>query len=159
MAGLTETLARHRLVGLDTAVFIYLLEDVPPYAALARSVLESIASGAVGGVTSALSLMELAVKPLRAGRADLADEYEARISGISNLLVAELDRTALRRAAEIRASYRLQPADALRVGACLRHGATAFLTNDRDFRRLDEIDVILLSDYLEHDGLIDDGQR
>jgi predicted nucleic acid-binding protein len=64
------------------------------------------------------------------------------------LAVALLSWT--RCAAELRASYRLRPADALQVAACLVYGATAFLTNDRDLRRIGDLQVLLLEDFVEH---------
>ncbi len=158
MGEIGSSLTRHRLVGLDTSVFIYRLERGTPFGDPAALVLEAVASGIVRGVTSALTLMELTVKPLQTGRAELADRYETLVTTFPHLSVAELDRPTLRRAAELRARYRLRPVDALHVAACLQHGATAFATNDRDFRRLGKIDVLLLSDFVEHDGRIGDGQ-
>jgi predicted nucleic acid-binding protein len=152
VAGLAEVLAGHKVVGLDTTVFAYRLEGRAPFAAPSALALLAVASGSVRGVTSALTLMELVVKPLQAGRTDQADRYEALVNGFPNLVVAELDRPTLRRAAELRALRRLRPIDALHLAACLQQGATAFLTNDGDFRRVrEEVEVVLLSDFLASD--------
>lgn len=151
MAGIVTALARHQLVGLDTSVFIYHLEADTPTAEVATAALRAITAGITGGVTSGLSLMELTVKPLRLGRVDVADEYEMLVTNIPNLAVTDLDRSTLRRAAELRATFRLHPADAIQLAACLHHGATAFLTNDRDFRLVDQIEVLLLSTFVERD--------
>jgi hypothetical protein len=35
------------------------------------------------------------------------------------------------------------------VGACLEHGTTAFLTNDRGLRRVGELETLLLEDFVE----------
>ena len=38
----------------------------------------------------------------------------------------------------------------LQVAACLQHGATAFLTNDRDLRRIGSaVEVLLLADFVD----------
>jgi predicted nucleic acid-binding protein len=109
-----------------------------------------MASGGFEGVTSILTLMELIVKPLQMGRVDVANDYEALIGAFPHLLVAEIDRATSRRAAELRAAYRLRPVDALQIAACLDHGATALLTNDRDLRSVGERDVVLLDDFVSY---------
>lgn len=148
MAGIADVLREHSVVGLDTAIFIYHLEATSRRAALAGSVLTGLANGAFRGVTSVLTLMELAVKPLQLGRPDVADEYEVLLSNYPNLTIVPLDRAVARGAADLRATYRLRPADALQVSACLRAGANAFLTNDRDLRRISEAPVLLLDDFV-----------
>jgi predicted nucleic acid-binding protein len=141
---LTETLKRHDLVGFDTSVFIHQIEDSPRYAAVADEALDALSKG----ITSILTLMEVTVRPLQLGRQDAADEYEVLISSFPNLLVVELDQACARRAAELRAAYRLRPADALQVAACLKHGAAALLTNDKGLRRVQDLEVILLDDFV-----------
>ena len=148
MAGIADVLEEHYVVGLDTAIFIYHLEALSPRAALVGSVFTALANGVFQGVTSILTLMELAVKPLQLGRPDVADEYEVLLSNYPNLTFVSLDRAVARQAAELRAIYRLRPADAFQVSACLRSGAGAFLTNDRDLRRISEVSVLLLDDFV-----------
>jgi predicted nucleic acid-binding protein len=93
--------------------------------------------------------MEVAVRPLQLGRPDIADEYEILLANYPHLLISDIARSITRRAAALRATHRLKPADAVQVAACIEHGATAFVTNDRDLRRLTEIDVLILGDFLE----------
>ena len=65
-----------------------------------------------------------------------------------NLIIAALDRPIARRTAELRAEYRLRPADALHVAAWLEQGATAFLSNDRELRRITHLHVWMLEDFV-----------
>lgn len=148
MGELTETLRQHNLVGIDTSIFIYQVEDSPRYAALSEEALGALSNGVFKGVTSILTMMEVAVRPLQLGRHDAADEYELLLGSFPNLLVVELDRACARRAAELRATYRLRPSDSLQVAACLQHGATALLTNDKGLRRIQDLDVIVLDDFV-----------
>ena len=147
MADLAATLRRHARIGLDTSVFIYHIEERGPFAEAAGVAMDEMASGAFVGVTSVLTLMEIAVRPLQLGRSDVAEEYEVLLANYPNLEVAAIDRATARRAAELRARHRLRPADALQVAASLEHRATAFLTNDRALRRVDDIEVLLLADF------------
>jgi predicted nucleic acid-binding protein len=148
MAELTEILGRHAVVGIDTSIFIYHIEGSTRYAGLAGDALIALARGDYQGVTSVLTLMEITVQPLRFGRSIAADEYELLLSSLPNLRIVGVDRDVSRRAAELRAAYRLQPADALQVAACLLHQATAFLTNDKGLRRVTELEVVLLDDFV-----------
>ena len=148
MGSLTDALRRHQRVGLDTSIFIYQLEDSPRYAELAEESLDAVERGNVAGATSVLTLMEVSIVPLRLGRSDAADAYQSLISSFPNLDVIGIDGDVARRAAALRAAYNLRPADALQVAACLHAGASAFLTNDRALRRVQELQVLLLDQFL-----------
>jgi hypothetical protein len=65
MAGLAATLRRHEHVGLDTPVFTYHIEGTARLAGPTGVVLDELADGAFAGVTSVLTLMQIAVKPLQ----------------------------------------------------------------------------------------------
>jgi len=148
VADLAAALRRHQRIGLDTPIFIYHLEGTTHLAGLAGVALDELAGGAFSGVTSVLTLMEIAVKPLQLRRPDIAEEYEVLLANYPNLVIAALDRPTARRAADLRAGYRLRPADALQVAACLEQGATAFLSNDRDLRRITDLHVWMLEDFV-----------
>jgi predicted nucleic acid-binding protein len=149
VATIAAALSDHRRVGLDTSVFIYHIKATSPYAAPAAMVLDSLSAGAFAGITSVLALMEIAVKPLQLDRPEAADEYELILTNYPHLTIVDVDRTIARRAAELRAIYRLRPADALHLGTSLERGATAFVTNDKDLRRVTDLDVILLEDFVD----------
>ena len=110
--------------------------------------MDELARGSFTGVTSVLTLMEIAVKPLHHGRPDVAEEYEVLLANYPNLVIAAIDRPPARRAAELRSQYRLLPADALQVAACLEQGATALLSNDRELRRITDLQVWMLADFV-----------
>lgn len=148
MADLAVALRRHERIGVDTPIFIYHIEGTTHLAGLAGVALDELAGGAFTGVTSVLTLMEIAVKPLQMGRPDVAEEYDVLLANYPNLVIAAIDRPTARRAAELRAEYRLRPADALQVAACLEQGATAFLSNDRELRRIADLKVWMLADFV-----------
>ena len=139
---------QHERIGVDTPIFIYHIAGTTQLAGLAGVALDELAGGSFTGVTSVLTLMEIAVKPLQMRRPDVAEEYEVLLANYPNLVIAALDWPAGRRAAELRAEYRLRPAGALQVAACLDHGATAFLSNDRDLRRITHLQVWMLEDFV-----------
>lgn len=149
MAGLITALRSSALVGIDTAIFIYRLEQAEIFGDLASDALESLALGEYQAVTQILTLMELTVKPWRLNQPEIAREYEELLVTFPNLSVAMIDVETARHAAQLRAVHRLLPADALQIVACIESGAQAFLTNDRDLRRVTEIPILLLSDFLD----------
>ena len=142
------TAFQHERIGVDTPIFISHIEGTTHLAGLAGVAMDELARGAFTDVTSVLTLMEIDVKPLQMRRPDIAEEYEVLLANYPNLVIAALDRPAARRAAELRAEYRLRPADALQVAACLEQGATAFLSTDRDLRRITDLQVWMLEDFV-----------
>lgn len=147
MDRLASLLHRHQVVGLDTSVFIYHIEGDRRYSAAVGAALEALARGEFGAVTSVVTLMEIAVRPLQLGRPDVADEYEILIANYPYLTIVDVDRAVARRAAALRAAYRLRPADAIQLGACLEQSVSGFLTNDKGLQRVQELEIILLDDF------------
>ena len=142
-----ERLAGHSIVGLDTSVFIYHFEDHPRYRPLTQELLEAVQAGEQRAVTSVITVMELTVRPWQIGRPAVAHHHEALLVHFPNLTLVEVGRDVARRAAQLRARFRIRPADALQVASGLLHGATAFVTNDHRLRQLaSELDIILLDD-------------
>jgi predicted nucleic acid-binding protein len=106
---------QHERIGVDTPIVI---SHIAGTTHLAGETLDELAGGAFTSVTSVLTLMEIAVTPLHIRPPDVAEEYEVPLANDPNLVVAALDRPASRRAAELRAGYRLRPAGAWQVAAC-----------------------------------------
>ena len=150
MDELSKRLAKAKVIGLDTPIFIYFLEDHPRYGPLAQITINGIEKGKWQGVTSTITLMEITVRPWQLGREAAAREYEAVLVHFPNLSVVDVDRNVARAAAQLRAKYNVSPPDALQVAASLSFGAKAFLTNDRRLSKLqDLIDVLVLDDFVE----------
>ncbi len=146
MAALASALAGHRLIALDTSVWIYHFEGSATYGRAADSILEAVSAGNVAAVASELVLLELLVAPLRKGAQDIADEIELTLLHFPHLQLAPLTRGVLVRAAEIRARYGLRTPDAIMVATAIEADATLAITNDRDWARVQEIEILLVQD-------------
>ena len=96
MADLAAALRRHERIGVDTPIFISHIEGTTHLAGLAGVAMDELAGGAFTGVTSVLTLMEIAVKPLHMGRPDVAEEYEVLLANYPNLVIAAIDRPTAR---------------------------------------------------------------
>ena len=145
--GLTAALGRGR-TAIDTAVFIYLIEEHPGFLPVVAPLFEETARGKRELVTSAVTLLEVLVVPYRAGDLALAERYEALLTRSRGLRLVELDRTQLRAAAQLRARYRVRTPDALQLAAGLSRDCTAFLTNDRELPEIPGIRIVQLREHL-----------
>jgi predicted nucleic acid-binding protein len=134
---------------IDTAVFIYLIEEHPEFMPLVAPIFEETARGKRELVTSAVTLLEVLVVPYRAGDLALAERYEALLTRSRGLRLIDLDRTQLRAAAQLRGRYRVRTPDALQLAAALSHGCAAFLTNDRELPEISGIRIVQLREYVE----------
>jgi predicted nucleic acid-binding protein len=148
MGRLTALLRDHERMGLDTSIFIYHLERHPRYFPLTQALLSGVEAGTWTAVASTVALMELTVRPWQLERPDVARAYEDALTQFPHLTLADVTRDVARRAAQLRAQHSLRPADALHVATALAHDATLFVTNDRDFARLDIPHIVLLSDFV-----------
>lgn len=114
---------------LDSCVLIYALEGSDQ---LRRHTLQQLEHyGDTDWVISDLVRMECLVGPLRS-----ADQIRllAYRSFFSDCSVVPLHPDVLERAAELRASTRLQTADAIHLAPAMHWGCDALLTNDRAFQ-------------------------
>lgn len=145
---IVDALRSFQRVGFDTPVFVYHIEQASRWAAPASAALGAMTDGRFAGMTSVLTLLEIAIKPLRLGRPEIADAYEALIGDITNLAINNVDVRSARIGAELRATYGLRTPDSLQIAACFVNGAEAFVTNDRRLRRVKEIDIVVLDDFV-----------
>jgi predicted nucleic acid-binding protein len=136
-------------VGIDSVVFIYLIEEHRRYLPLVEELFTAVDAGRLPAVTSSLTLLEVLVMPYRAGDLSLAERYEALLTRSRGLRLVELDRAVLRIAAQLCAVYPgLRTPDALQLAAARAAGCTALLTNDRRIPSLPGLRVVELVGYL-----------
>jgi predicted nucleic acid-binding protein len=145
---LRRAVEKHKVIGLDTAPFIYYMEDVAPYADLLDPVFRLMDSRAVRAVTSTVTFAEILTKPFADKNFSLADEIKFTLRSFSSLAVVAIDEKLAEAAALIRARYTIRLPDALQVAAAIQGEASLFLTNDKPVKKVDAIEVMLLSDYL-----------
>lgn len=135
-------------LGLDTSIFIYFLEEHPTYLPLVEPIFEAIDGGEIQGVTSALTLLETIVVPLRSGNESLARRYESLLTRSRGLKLVHLDLALLKASAHLRAVSRIKTPDAIQLAAALSEGCATFLANDRRYPQFPGIRILQLDDYL-----------
>lgn len=150
MADLQRRLSNHKIIGIDTSIFIYHFEAHSTYQPVTTTILYNIQTGQQRAIISTVALMELTVHPWRAKQPQVARHYEALLVHFPHLTLVDVTRDVARKAAQLRAAFKIRPADALHVASALTHQATAFVTNDKGVLRLNaQLDVILLDAFIE----------
>ena len=137
-------LRRHRLVALDTSVFIYQIEANARYLPFTDHIFSWLEQAGGHGVTSTVTMTELLVQPYR-------EFDEPRVHGFFGLpatfpnlqwVAPSLEIADL--AARIRAAHRLRTPDALQAATAVHAGATGLVSNDRVFKRLGAFETLVL---------------
>ena len=134
-------------VGIDTAIFIYFIEEDPRFLSLIEPLFRQANDGARELITSALTLLEVLVVPYRASNRALADRYEALLTRSRGIRVVDLTREQLRAAAQLRAATAVRTPDALQLVAAVTNGCGTFLTNDRRLPSVPGLRIRQLSSY------------
>lgn len=129
-------------VALDTAIFIYLIEEHPQFLQEVLPLFREADEGKRKLVTSALTLLEVLVVPYRAGNRLLAERYEALLTRSRGIQVVDLSRDQLRAAAQLRAVTGVKTPDALQLVAAISRGCTTFVTNDRRLPPIPGLQVV-----------------
>jgi predicted nucleic acid-binding protein len=141
-------LRRHHRIALDTSIFIYQLEANPRYLALADAVFSWVERAGHEAVTSTITMTELLVPSYRDNDEHRVDEFYGLLSTYPNLQWIAPDLETADLAARLRAVYRLRTPDALQAATGIRATATAFITNDPVFARIDEFESVVFDQLL-----------
>jgi predicted nucleic acid-binding protein len=147
---LERFLGRHRRIGIDTAPLIYHLEGDNKYLGVTTALFTRLQGQAVSAVTSTLTLTELLVQPYRMNDPARVSTVLAATVLLRHLEWEPVTLLVADRAAQLRADHGLRTADAIQLATALVAGATGFVTNDLSFRRIKEIEVLVLDDVADN---------
>jgi uncharacterized protein len=137
-------------IGVDTAIFIYFIEENPTFLPLIEPLFREVDEGRRELVTSALTLLEVLVVPYRLGNHLLAGRYEAILTRSRGIKVADISHDHLRAAAQLRAATGVKTPDSLQVIAAIAAKCSSFVTNDRALPTLPGIRILQLNSYIRH---------
>ena len=123
------------LVYWDTMLFIYWLEDHKAYAPRVQAIFERLSQHGDTLCTSVFSVGEVLVGPYRQRQTELAAKIKAYFLSASVELLPFTAATA-DRYAQIRATHRFSPADAIHLASAAEAGVDLFITNDAALHRI-----------------------
>jgi predicted nucleic acid-binding protein len=124
------------------------LEKNPRYWELALATLRWTEEIGHTAVTSTVTVTELFAKPLRALDTRRIAQMQNLLTDFPNLTWVPVDLELANQAARIRAAYNLKTPDALQAATAFLSGATAFITNDAIFERIQQFETLMLDRLL-----------
>ncbi|BAZ70812.1 putative PilT protein (plasmid) [Fischerella sp. NIES-4106] len=132
---------------IDTSVVIYTIEGNPDYYSLLQPLWSKFYTGEIQIVSSELILMEVLVVPLRNGNNSLVADYEELLLS-SQVQLISITQSILQQAANLRAKTNLKTPDAIHAATALSVNCNQFITNDKGFRNVPGLPVVILSEVL-----------
>jgi len=133
-------------IGIDSMLFIYLLEDHPEFSNTVSSILKDVESGKMIGVTSVITQLEILVKPKKDHNLPAIEAYKSILSDFPNLEIVPVDNEIADIASTLRADYGIKTPDAIQVATSIKEECSVFVTNDLALKKIKEIKVLTLKD-------------
>lgn len=139
---------RGKRICIDTAPIIYFIEEHPKYRDIIRPIFVEIDSKNIEAITSTITLLEVLVHPFRTNNETLAEKYREILLSSEGLFTFEILHEVSEMASRLRAKYSLRTPDAIQIAVGILYGAINFLTNDPNLKKISEIKVLVLDDFL-----------
>ena len=139
----------YEVIGLDAMSFIYHFEKKPHFGPITKVLFAHIQAGKVSAVISVLLAGEVLTGVKKVGNREMILRYRHIFSEFPNLTLHDADMHVMEKMSDLRAAYGLKTPDAIHVATALLNGAQAFVTNDTGLKRVNELDVLVLEDYVE----------
>ncbi|HVU10115.1 MAG TPA: PIN domain-containing protein [Phototrophicaceae bacterium] len=143
---IATALAHVQRLCIETAPYIYYVENHPIYADKMKLVFQIVETGTIEIKTSVVTLTETLMKPIRANDQTVADSYRELLTDTDYIRLISVTPEIAQRAAYVRARYNLRTPDALHVASALEAKCDAFLTNDLGIKRVTELKVLVLDE-------------
>jgi len=124
------------------------MERNPKYFQVANAVFEWLDRPGSSAVTSTVALTEILVQPYKNANLPQAQNFYALLTTIPNLEWIAPSLHIADSAAWLRARYRMRTPDALIAATAVLAHASAFVTNDPIFRRVPNLDTLILDEHI-----------
>jgi predicted nucleic acid-binding protein len=132
-----------KTIALDTAPLIYCVEENPHFLELVRPFFGALEADEFKAMTSTLTITETLVKPLRHGLRELAHAFHGLLA--EHVEIMPVTAEIAEGAAKLRADHGPRIPDAIQVATAVTHKTDFFLTNDARLGRLNQLEVLVLS--------------
>lgn len=133
---------KHRLIGLDTNVFIYHFEDNPKFVSYTQLIFDELSKNKLQAVTSIVSVIEALSYP---SPQKVLTSIEDGFKTTPNLTIYDLNHDLALEAAKIRRKYGFRLPDSVQLATAVKSKAQAFVSNDDRLKRFRELPIVLLS--------------
>jgi len=137
-------------VYLDANIFIYTIEHSDIYKPLLTELFKQIDYGNIQAITSELTLAEVLVKPFADENTELVSIYQNLLVSAEIITLLNINQKILLDSAKYRAKFGGKLPDAIHVTTAISSNAKFLLTNDNGIKVSDLIEVLYLSDFVDH---------
>ncbi len=137
----------YKRVFIDTAPFIYYLEQNLYYFEKAKEFFLYCYENDIEMITSTITIEEYFVYPYKSGKLELINNFQNFISSLG-IRVINIDKRIANQAAMIRAEFKdFKSMDALQIATAIESHCDVFLTNDKQLRQEKKIECITLDEW------------
>lgn len=144
-----RNLLRLERICLDSMCFIYQFTGNKLYSPLTNNIVSLLEQNKIKAITSVVTVVEIFVHEEKMSDALTIKAYEQTFLTIPNLEIIPIDWNIARFASKFRAKYSfLKTPDALQIATTLLKGCNGFITNDAKLKKVKELKVISLADYI-----------
>lgn len=141
-------LGKLKKVGIDSMCFIYQFQAHPLFGPLVYNIFSLLEEHKLTGFTSVLTIAEiLSYKKFQEDH-QAFDEERQKFYQIPNLEIINVDSKLCEAAAILRAKYSLRLPDAVQITTAIFNYADAFITNDERLKKVKELPIIIMKDYI-----------
>ncbi len=144
----SELTRNYKRIFLDTAPVIYFAERHPEYHKIVKPIFQLIDVGEITAVTSVITLAECLVHPYLKGLLELQKDYYEIIVFSENVHFFIQNEWVGSESAKLRAKYQIELLDALQIATAIYASCDAFLTNDTELKRVQEIPILVVKELL-----------
>jgi predicted nucleic acid-binding protein len=134
------------IIFLDTAPFIYFFEQHTDYFPALEMMFDRLYERGAQAITSIITYIELTTHPARQGKRQLVRKYRDDLTHSENISLFPLDLNIADHAVELRAKHHFKTPDAIQLGTAVACGADFVITNDKDWQRFEEVQVVMIED-------------
>ena len=144
----SDSLAKFKKIAIDSMCFIYHFEGNAQYGNLTKELFLYLQTK-VTGVTSVLTLAEiLSFEKLQQDQL-LFEEEKIKLYSTPNLKLLPVDGLLAETASILKYKYSFKLPDAIQLATAVVSKMEVFISNDYQFKKAEEIDVLILDDFLE----------
>lgn len=133
--------AKLEIVYLDTNFWIYYLENHPKFGKVCQNFLKRCLNDRTTIITSALTLTEIFVLPIKESNIPLIQTYHQLFS-LPNIQIIDINQAIAFEASKIRATYNFSTPDCLHLSTAIIKKCQLFVSDDDDLKKIKDIKVI-----------------
>lgn len=134
---------------LDTMCFIYLFEANQVYFNKVEKLFKQIEQNKIQASTSIISLIEVLSSPAIENNLQLKAKYQNFFYTMPNLKLVDVSHEQAKTAATLRRKYKIRTPDAIQLATAITQKADYFITNDKQLKKINEIEIKLIQESLQ----------